>query len=928
MKRNLIIILVVILTAVAASIWFSKEESVFVKEGSLYKAVPTSSPVFVEFNSLQSIPKANPILQELSAISDFKSFLEQIEKIESLIKGNKNIQNHFAKKPVILSLDFIGKNILKPVIIGDLQSSEELKGFEILMEKLMGVPASSFQYRKYDGHRIVDIADAEGEKVIHYCAVGGLVIISPEAILVEKCIRQLSTQNITTISSFSKVNKTAGRQNGGSWYINHNKFPELCANFLNPQTNQVTNEFGEILKTNLRREVLGIRNYASWSELDMSFDANQLLLNGITVANDSLNHFLSVFEGQVPVNCQADRLLPKNTSFFIEFAFSDSELFFNRLESYFEHSNDYYKREERIKKIEDYCRSGIRNTLKSLVKSQVVAAMTTLPTQNDSETTLFIVNNPSRNENRELFEGLLQNYASRKKIEFNNLISEFETNKGKSYRIYSFPYPSLPGIWLGKAFRFVQANYAVFYDDNLVFASSKEALQKYLTDMETGTTLKSDQNYARYKQSIESKANLNTFVNVNRCLSLNETLFSSQIVKGIEANENTFRKFDFLSWQVVCENNIYFNSVNLGFNKEPQADARAFWQSNLGAPISSKPQIVVNHLDKAEKEIIVQDDNNTLHLLAASGKIIWSIPVKGKILGEIHQIDYYRNGKLQYLFNTKEKLYLIDRNGDKVANFPLIFKAPATNGVSVFDYDNNRKYRYFVACENRKVYAYSHEGNIISGWKFGQTSSAVTSCIQHFRVNGRDYIVFKDNSKVYILNRQGETRVASTAKFEPSINPLFLITTGTPKIVTSDKTGKVFYLFFDGKYAEKKTARLSENHRFTVEDIDGNGVVDFVFIDGNELKVIDEKGEELFSERFDDSLSGSVNLYTFSSKRKEIGVTDSENNRIYLFDSRGELHSGFPLSGNTEFSIGDLSGQQLNLVVGSADGGLLNYILE
>ncbi|WP_346862145.1 hypothetical protein [uncultured Draconibacterium sp.] len=47
-----------------------------------------------------------------------------------------------------------------------------------------------------------------------------------------------------------------------------------------------------------------------------------------------------------------------------------------------------------------------------------------------------------------------------------------------------------------------------------------------------------------------------------------------------------------------------------------------------------------------------------------------------------------------------------------------------------------------------------------------------------------------------------------------------------------------------------------------------------------------------------------------------------------MFDSNGKLHDGFPLSGNSEFSIGKLTNAQLNLVVGSSEGSLYNYILE
>jgi hypothetical protein len=929
MKRNLIFIFIVVLIAVAASfIFFSKNEGVFSKETSLYKAVPVTAPVFVELSSINAIPKANPILEELIQIEDFAWLLLKFKETETSIKQNAEIQNKLAKKPVIIALDFIGENVLKPLIISEVKSSEELGGFEKLLEHMLGVSSASFKSRKYDGHKIVDIVNKDGKPILHYCAVAGLIIISPEPILVEKGIRQLNSQNITDIKYFSKVNKTVNAQSDISWYINHERFPELWANFLDGTTKSGVNEFGETVKSSMKKAVQGIRNYASWSELDMTFEDNRISLNGITAADDSLNNFLSVFEGQEAISCEAGKVLPKNTSFFIGFAFSDRELFFKNLEQYFVHSNTYFEREGYLKKIQEQFKVDARNALRSLVRNQVIAAVTNVAGESEDKTSLFILNNDSRTDTKAVFEKLLKSFAQNKKVEFSSLVSEYKDSNGSTFQIYDFPYPSLPGIWLGKSFNFVEARYAALWEDNLVFASSKGALQKYISDMENEMSLSKSSDYNEFKREAESKANINVYVDVNRIYGMNTYLFNSDVKKSLDKNEDLFRKFDALGWQVVCEKDIFFNSLNLRYNSKPKTDARALWQNNIGATIRTKPQIVINHKNKASNEIIFQDENNKLNLISAEGKVVWSIPVNGKILSEIHQVDYYRNGRLQYLFNTSEKLYLIDRDGNAVAKFPKVFSSSATNGVSVFDYDNNLKYRYFVACENKKVYAYDHEGNIISGWKFGQTNSVVTDPVQHFRVNNKDYIVFKDNAKIYMQNRQGETRVESAANFDISKNPLVLNTNGTPKIVASDKTGKVFYLYFNGKYEEKKTDRFSKNHFFTVSDIDGNGVPDFIFVDSNELTVMDEKGNKLFSKKFDNELSSGANIYSFSSTRKEIGISDVEDSQIYLFDSRGKLHEGFPLQGNSQFAIGKLSGTQLNLVVGSSEGGLYNYLLE
>ena len=147
-------------------------------------------------------------------------------------------------------------------------------------------------------------------------------------------------------------------------------------------------------------------------------------------------------------------------------------------------------------------------------------------------------------------------------------------------------------------------------------------------------------------------------------------------------------------------------------------------------------------------------------------------------------------------------------------------------------------------------------------------------------------------------------------------------------MIATSRDGDVFYLFFDGKFAQTKPGKFSSDHSFKVDDINGDGKPEFVFIDEDELFVFDEDGDKIFSEEFDLNLL-EVNLYALSATKKMIGVTDADENEIYLFDAAGKQYEGFPLSGNSEFAIGKLqNGGSLNLVVGDEDGNLLCYELE
>lgn len=926
MKRTLIIILIATgIAALAAYIFFTKDEMLPQKESTLYRAVPLTAPIFVEISAIKNIPNDNPVLTELSAASNFKWFLAQLQQTQTLVSQNNTLSNSWLRRSFILAFDFVGEDKLAPILISTVKNAEERTNFEVLLNQLAGVANATSQQRKYSGHKIFSIKTAQG-KTLHYCAAKGLIIISPESILMDKSLRQLNSENLSDLRNFKRVNKTADPHSDVSYYINHQYFPEMLRKIVNNTTQTTVNEFGETVKRNLAREITELKNYAGWSELDMSFHNNRISLNGVTVADDSLNHYITVFDGQQAEASHADEMLPRNTSFYLGLTFSNRDLFFKNLVDYFVHSNAFYDREEAIKKMEKRFGNDSRKIWESMLSKEIIAATTGISDDNKSNS-LFIIALHARGDAEQAFGEMMKNFANSKKIDFDSIHYALSIENGQRKQIYRFPFPSLPEVWLGKAFAFAKTNVATFYDDYLVFANSETTLKAYLAYMEKKHTLGNSKSYSSFSRTIENKANINLYVNTQSILPHCSTLFNSAFTATMEEMREMLQNFEAFSWQMVSEKGVYFNSLNLALREPKSSDGREAWTCNLGAPVASQPQIVINHNHKTEKEIIVQDVDNRLHLISSTGTILWTIPVSDRIISKIHQVDVYRNGKLQYLFNTDKKLYLIDRNGNNVSGFPVIFDSPATNGVSVFDYDNNRNYRYFVACQNKKIYVFDQNGKPVKGWNFNGSESAVTSPIQHFRISKKDYIVFKDASKVYILNRRGANRANVSARFENSQNPLVLNTFEKPKLIASDKHGKVYYLYFDGKYTEKTNGGYSENHWFIADDLDNNQVPEFVFVDGRKLEIHTENGKSLFSKKLDNPISIPPSLFSISGNQKLLGLTDNKDGEVFVIYPEGDRYTSLSFPGNSRATIGNLSGE-LCLIAGNDDELVCYYLKE
>jgi hypothetical protein len=151
-----------------------------------------------------------------------------------------------------------------------------------------------------------------------------------------------------------------------------------------------------------------------------------------------------------------------------------------------------------------------------------------------------------------------------------------------------------------------------------------------------------------------------------------------------------------------------------------------------------------------------------------------------------------------------------------------------------------------------------------------------------------------------------------------------------PRLAVTDTAGHVHFIYFNGYTEEVIPGEFSSEHYFEYADLDGNGNKEFIFADGNELKVFNHDQKLRFSRQFESDISHSPALYNFSARDTRIGIVCGETGNIYLINPNGNIHDGFPLKGATQFTISHFSSStsRFNLIVGSEHNFLYNYSVK
>ena len=397
---------------------------------------------------------------------------------------------------------------------------------------------------------------------------------------------------------------------------------------------------------------------------------------------------------------------------------------------------------------------------------------------------------------------------------------------------------------------------------------------------------------------------------------------------SLKENKGSLNKITAAGYQLASSNGMVYNSFSVRFKDVVKEESKSEWETLLDTTAGIKPFFFTNHLTGA-REIFVQDLKNNIYLINAAGRVLWKAPLSEKIQGAIYMIDYYRNGKYQLLFNGRNYLHLIDRNGNYVERYPVKLRSEASNSLSLFDYDNNRNYRILLAGEDRTIYAYDKSGNVVKGWKPFRTSGIVRNQLNYFKVSGKDYIAVSDESSLYLLDRNGNKRVTFREPVSRAERSAIKLSSGSePYLICSSAEGAIQYIYFDGSIKKFDVGKFSPSHSMDIFDIDSDGFDEFVFVDKGKLYLYDHNRIELFSKDLGTgNLEGPI-TFSFTQDDKKIGIIDKEKNLVYLLDKSGEIIEGFPLKGASMFSIGRLSDKNSwHLIVGGPDKFLYNYLI-
>jgi len=581
-----------------------------------------------------------------------------------------------------------------------------------------------------------------------------------------------------------------------------------------------------------------LRKAFSWSLGDLDISQNDIKISGVTLTKDATEQHLLLFKDTNPVSNTIDQITPIIAQSVTSISYNNWNTYKNNLADL--HKIDPLKFEL---KAEEVLSSFDEIGSIQLDAGTVIAAHS--------------------------IDATITEEAMASQKEEETIYRQVPIYRFKEITAFSKTYELLlevPAIQL----------YCVL-DNFYVFAEKQELLETIIANYQNNATLINTTVYENTKSQLSSASSLLSITNTEKIAY--EDLVSEEEAKAFK--KVTIPTYPFAALQLIQDSNFMHLNVVINKNENTQKDGAItqIASTKLETSISRAPQLVKNHRTKGV-DVLLQDESNILHLISNTGKLLWQKELDGPILGDVQQVDLYRNGRLQLAFVTSKTWYVLDRNGNEVKPFSVSFNETITQPLAIFDYENNRKYR-FIITQGKQVQMFDKEAKIVKGFDFSSTENRIIYPPKHLQINNKDYIVIAENGgKLHILSRTGKSRIDVKETIQFGDTPIFK---EKNTFATYDINGGKITITTSGKLTRKQ----SDNATNTIVNTLGNTTASLL---ENKLiindKVIDlEYGSYTTPEIFK------------VGKQVLITLTNTETSQVLCFNEKGIPLDNFPVYG-------------------------------
>jgi len=861
MKKLIVPLSVTVIISLLILIYF-----LFLRSANVYDAIPDSAVAVIEISDWNKFSNQVGKTQsgtELVKTDAFIKLQEQAAFFGRVFGFNPSLQAGFSNGKIAVSTHLTSATDFDYLFIAPAKGIENDDILKALNTKL---DVSSVNKRSYKDHAVVDVAMKDGKRFT-FTIIKKVIVCSFTSFLTENSVTAITNgYNLSHDKDFNKLIKKFNSSSDVKLFINFKKADIIFPVVIKPQKMSLLND---------------VHTTQTWAGYGVTLDDDRISFNGLGVLAESMK------ASATPKNILANTIwnsLPDNAAY-VNVGFNDL-------------------------KEEAKANPGASKLLKDDFKNwlgDAHAFITLEPLKEDlTEYNVFITQVADEAKALEHLKHLISLDGS----------ASSAVDTCMHLPIFHLKDGSVINQIFGSSFTTLDASFFVVGNHIAIFCSSPDILKFTLEKISRGETLNKDASLRRTIGNVTTGTGV-VYINPSK---------AGPVFRGLMNEGSTLpawlSRLSGISLTTDVNSGWYNTKASFCFGSGTKASEGLLWKTKLQTLSTYCPQILVNG-NTGDKEIFTQDTANNVYLLSKSGEVLFTKNIGESIIGAVYQLDYYNNGKLQYIFNSATHVFMLDRSGNDAASYPLRLSYPASAGLTLVN--SGSKYRYYVPCTNGAVYGYEATGRPLSGWSPLKGVGVITKQLQSFKYKKSELILaFNNAGKLMLLDTKGAIKWGVDNL--PVTNQNFnLLQTAGDFMALNAAGNQLIEISSDGNDNIKPVIDSAFSFAATTTS---DSTFQYFYSNQHDIRAYNEKNAFQNAVSLKSSLISSLEVVTISGT-KYLLVKDESAKKVMVYNLQLKPVADYPVANMSATTLTDLfDHNELIAIQPDANGNITCYRIK
>ena len=466
-------------------------------------------------------------------------------------------------------------------------------------------------------------------------------------------------------------------------------------------------------------------------------ESDALHMRGISLFDENVSEFMTVLKKSFPGVSEVSSMLPSYTLFAASIPFEDVKPYMSAYQLYMDSRQELQRSQARQNELGSI--SGITpDALFRTLEAREVATASFVLDSHVERINLIRIDNCDVGT---IFKG-----------------TDVKSLKKYTPEVHSWPYASYAAMSFGSLFALEDESCFTYIDGWLV-TGSKAAIEEYKQRKALSYTLREYMiNAGRPDIMSAGKA---AFVSYLSFSEDRDWLRKIILPDALSFLSDYYSGCDVAPAELYVSRGKHGMDFDFTISKLTLEKTKAPEFERDTTVVIPKGPFKVRNSHTGKTNLFYQNAHNSLCLADENGKNLWGVPFKLPICGTVCEVDYYANGKLQYVFGAGSEVYMIDRLSRFVKGFPVDLCKDILIGPDVYDFNGSKAYNIMVLHKDKTIQMYNLKGQKPASWKGIASEHAIKGLPERIVVGGNNFWVVRTSVETLIFPFYGGESLTS-----------------------------------------------------------------------------------------------------------------------------------------------------------------------